>query len=443
MSHEVMFKAELSPFVDSDPMRNGLYITPEGGGRPFRGIVPVYQYETVGWQQEELTWHDSCYLHAGLNPFIWYHVKGEDFINLLNAVSISTFNNFPVGKARHCILCNDKGKIIIDGIVVRRADDEFITMCLPDWNDLNISMGNCFDIKCENKSDDYFFYQLCGPKSLEIVEHASKQDIHDLKFMHTKDVEIAGKKVFLLRTCMAGTIGYEVHGNFEDCIDVYRELKRVGESYGMLEIGRHAYRNTHTEGDIPQAGLHFSFGVANLASEITGSFGSESKFKYWSPIDCGWEKMINFNHDFPGKSALKVEIEGHHNTLVHLIWNIADCVKVMEASLDPEKKVDIMDVCEDFNGIYSSQMVHMDAVMDGERVIGAASGRMFSPKKYEMHSLCCIDQDYAVEGKEVEILWGRPGTYQMRIRAMVTLEKYVTVMRNDSFDVENIPHPQF
>ena len=60
-----------------------------------------------------------------------------------------------------------------------------------------------------------------------------------------------------------------------------------------------------------------------------------------------------------------------------------------------------------------------------------------------MMSLCVIDQDYAVEGKEVEVLWGRPGTTQMRIRATVTLTPYIEECRNDSFDVEQIPHPVF
>ena len=87
--------------------------------------------------------------------------------------------------------------------------------------------------------------------------------------------------------------------------------------------------------------------------------------------------------------------------------------------------------------------IHMDAVMDGGRIIGASSGRMLSAKTREMISLATIDEDYAVEGREVEVLWGRPGTHQMRVRATVANFPYIKEDRNDSFDVERIPRPQF
>jgi rhamnose utilization protein RhaD (predicted bifunctional aldolase and dehydrogenase) len=59
------------------------------------------------------------------------------------------------------------------------------------------------------------------------------------------------------------------------------------------------------------------------------------------------------------------------------------------------------------------------------------------------HALATIDEDYAVEGREVEVLWGRPGTHQMRVRATVANFPYIKEDRNDSFDVERIPRPQF
>jgi len=68
---------------------------------------------------------------------------------------------------------------------------------------------------------------------------------------------------------------------------------------------------------------------------------------------------------------------------------------------------------------------------------------MLSAKTREMLSICTIDQDCAVEGKEVEILWGRPGTRQMRIGAKVMLFPYIREGRNENFDVETIPHPMF
>jgi hypothetical protein len=43
------------------------------------------------------------------------------------------------------------------------------------------------------------------------------------------------------------------------------------------------------------------------------------------------------------------------------------------------------------------------------------------------------------ELKMVEVLWGSPGTRQMRVKAIVSLFPYIKEGRNDSFDVEAIP----
>ena len=68
---------------------------------------------------------------------------------------------------------------------------------------------------------------------------------------------------------------------------------------------------------------------------------------------------------------------------------------------------------------------------------------MLSAKAREMISICTIDEDYAAEGRDVEVLWGNPGTCQMCIRAIVTLMPYIKENRNENFDVETIPHPVF
>ncbi|OFV69220.1 aminomethyltransferase family protein [Acetobacterium wieringae] len=433
-----------SPYMPIDLLKYNVHVSPEGCWRPMsNNKFPVYPFEFTNWVNEELSWYDNCYIHAGLNPFLFYTIKGKDVLRMYSDLSISTFNKFPIGKARHTVLCNDQGKIQIDGIVVRRSEDEFITMCLPDPNLLNQMSGNQYDFTSEDVSSQNFFFQLCGPRSLEIVEMATKEDLHDIKFMFSRDSSIAGKPVFILRTGMAGTLGYEVHGNAEDAVAVYTAIMEAGQPYGITELGRHAYRNAHTEGSIPQIGTHFPSTNPPFPVKITGSLDPNSQLVHRSPIDVGWEKMINFNHDFPGKEALKNELENHHNSMVTLIWDPDDLVAVMKTVFEKGNRCDIMEMVEDYDYVAGNNSIHIDEVYDGDKLIGAASGRMLSPKTNEMISLCTLDQDYAIENKIVEVLWGTPGTRQMRIRAKVSLFPYIKEDRNESFDVENIPHPQF
>ena len=210
---------KVSPYIPNTVPENTLYVAQEGKWAPMEdGSFPLMPFAYDTWEKEELSWYDTSYLHAGLNPFMFFEIKGVDYLRMLNDISVSTFNKFPVGKARHTILCTEQGKVLLDGIVVRRSDDEFISMCLPDGNMLNQMNGNKYQFTCVPASGKRFFYQMCGRRSLEIVEAATRQDLHDIKFMCTKDAKIAGKDVFILRTGMAGTLGYEVHGKIEDAL---------------------------------------------------------------------------------------------------------------------------------------------------------------------------------------------------------------------------------
>lgn len=436
-------KLVMSPYIPNTVPQNTVYVCPEGKWAPLDdGQWPLVPFAYDTWVKEELSWHDTSYLHAGLNPFMFFDIKGTEYLNLLEEVSISTFKKFPVGKARHVILCNEKGKLVLDGIVLRRSEDEFISMCLPDPAMLNHAVGNKYRFTSESSRCKRVFYQMCGPRSLEIVEAAAREDLHDIKFMHARDAKIAGKDVFILRTGMAGTLGYEVHGLLEDAEVIYNKLLEVGEKYGITELGRLGYVNCHAEGSIPQVAEHFATPF-DEKPVFSGSLDRDSELIYRSPIDLGWEKMINFNHEFVGKAALKAEMEGHHNTMVHLIWDKDDVLKVIATAFEAGNSCDIMDLVSDFDYVRNNDGMHIDAVYDGDKMIGASSGRMLSAKTREMLSVCTIDQDYAVEGKTVEVLWGNPGTRQMRIKAKVLLFPYIREGRNENFDVETIPHPVF
>ena len=60
-----------------------------------------------------------------------------------------------------------------------------------------------------------------------------------------------------------------------------------------------------------------------------------------------------------------------------------------------------------------------DKVFGGENQIGISSGRIISYNYNSMISLGFINPKYAKEGTKLEILWGTPGTRQMKVRATV------------------------
>ena len=437
---------KLTPLIPNLIPRNKVFVCPESSWMPDAdGAWQLHPFAFDRWDVEEMSYYDTCSLHCALNPFNVFEVHGADYLKMLEFVTVNTFRTFPVGKARHTIFCDDGGKILTDGIVIRTGEEDFLGFNLVDPNFLNQQMGGMFNIQSRNLREEYFVFQLCGARSLEVVEQSCRKDLHDLKFMWSCDAEVAGAKVRVLRTGMAGTLAYEIHGNVADAQMIYGKLLEVGAEYGIQEIGRLAYVNQHCEGSIFQLAEHFNirFDIPGDKFLLTGSLPADSELQYHSPYDCGWGGLVRFGHEFPGKAALLEESERLHNTAVHLLWNKEDVLAVQAAAMDPERRVDYMDMVGDYDYRNNCMSIHMDAIMDGDQIIGASSGRMLSAKTREMISIATLREDYAEEGREVEVLWGRPGTHQMRVRATVTLLPYIKEGRDDSCDVEQIPHPVF
>ena len=72
--------------------------------------------------------------------------------------------------------------------------------------------------------------------------------------------------------------------------------------------------------------------------------------------------------------------------------------------------------------------------------IGISAGRIISYHYNSMISLGFIDRKYAVEGTELTLLWGTPGTRQMEIRVKVARYPYnQDYISNSKRDVSDIP----
>src|SRR5829696_79621 len=115
--------------------------------RAFTGMAPVPYFpvmgasENTGWIDEQRSWHETCYV--GDWSFVpQIRVKGPDALRLFRDLSVNDFVKFPVGKAKHVIQCNDNGKVISEGILLRHGDDDFeYQVGTPQWTMYNAHRG--------------------------------------------------------------------------------------------------------------------------------------------------------------------------------------------------------------------------------------------------------------------------------------------------------------
>ena len=445
----------LSPFVPYDPMAE-IYVKKEGHQSLPPSANSMQPFEYSGWMKESLSWHETCYIHAGLNPTAYLRVRGKDALAFFESLFVNSFKNFPIGTGKHAIACNDKGQIITHGLMLRHGEEEFTVFSMILLLEYALSKTKLTDITFESRVEKMFVFQLGGPRTLEVIEAAAKEDLHDIKFIHFRGSSIEGRDVDIVRMGMCGTLAYEVHGKTEDAKAVYNALLNAGESFGICKLGRHAYRNVHTEAGFPQLNLNFpnarDEGYLNFlagreiktvgSGKLSGSLGTDINLRFLTPLETGWTKMIKFDHEFPGRKALEEAFANPKRQMVTLVWNVDDILDVKRSQYMPGEPYMPMDDAEDYSYSIGAYDLHADLVLKNGKPVGLSTGRQFTPYYRQMISMGVINTELCEPGTEVTVLWGDPGTRQKEIRAIVSRYPYIHENRNEHVDVKMIPRPK-
>jgi len=190
-------------------------------------------------------------------------------------------------------------------------------------------------------------------------------------------------------------------------------------------------------------------GGMNINRKLVGSVGDDLDQRFVTPYDVGWGFLVNFNHEFTGKEALQKIAENPSRIVTTLEWNAEDVGAVFASMFKPgetacddiSKPSDLPLIENSFNGCTEYRA---DKVLSGDQEIGITTGRIISYPYNSMISLAFIQPEFAVEGTQVSVLWGTPGTPQMKIRATVSKYPYnKDLIRNEDKDVTEIPEFQF
>jgi glycine cleavage system aminomethyltransferase T len=430
------------------------------------GMPGATPYEYTDWRDETKSWKQTCYIHAGLNPTTTYMFKGPDIIKFLSKVCVTNFNNYPVGMLKHGVMCNEKGEIIQDGVLLRSAEDEVVSFWMTPCLNYALDSGKYgkFDVAGSDLTSKKFLLQIGGPTSIDTLEGALGESLRELKFLRSRNGVIAGQNIRVARIGMAGTLSYEVHGDLEDCRPVYEAIWEVGKQYGIRRLGTRCYPMNHAENGYPQYGVHFLYpwyddadlmrymaggdtktssdAVANTV-KLTGSYGTDIKNFIYTPYDFGWDRMIRFDHEFVGREALEKLSANNSNTMVSLEWNADDVADVFASQFrdgEPYEYIEEPNFKTFDNGFVRTAC---DKVLNEKgEPIGRSFGRQNAAYFQRMISICCINKKYAEEGKKVIVVWGEEGKKQKEIRAKVARFPYNNVLRNERIDVSTLPRAE-
>jgi vanillate/3-O-methylgallate O-demethylase len=390
-------------------------------------------------------------------------VEGPDALRLLSNLTVNSFNNFPVDKAKQFVPCSYDGYVIGDGILFHLEEQRLVFVGrapAANWIQFHAQTGG-YNVKTvyDDRSPsrpmgkpvtriDYRF-QIQGPNAEKVIEKLNGGPYPDIKFFSMGYINIAGRKVRALRHGMAGAPGLEVWGPYAEQEEIRAAILEAGKEFGIVQVGARAYAtNTLESGWIPSPLPAVYTGEKMKAYrewlpatgyEATGSIGGSFYSRniedyYMSPYELGYAPHVKFDHDFIGREALEKMAGQPHRKKVTFAWNNDDVVKVWRSTFEPEgQNYKYLDV--PLSNYASSSY---DAVLRGGKVVGLSMFSGYSDNERKQLSLGVVDPDIEI-GSEVTILWGEEGGgtrkttverhRQTEIRAIVSPAPYSQVAR--------------
>lgn len=401
----------------------------------------IHQFEPsefTNWIDESESWKKSAYIgdwSALPNKVV---VKGPDAIRFFEDISVNSFKNFQVGRAKHSIQCSAEGRVVSEGVLMRLGEDEVKFTGGPIfWVEYQFEKGN-YDATLTQRGATDFIIQIQGPKSLEILESASGVSHRDYGFMNVRQTTVAGHPVWSLRQGMSGELGFELHGDAAHALAVHEALLAAGEEFGVRRLGSRTKMVNHVEACFPTPlvdympavgdDMEFAQFMGKRHPELSylaqfPSSGSHVQAGpsdlYRNPTELGWGKNIAFDHEFIGRAALEVVVANPKRTMTTLVWNKEDVHDVYASLFRDETPYEYMEMPR---ALFDSFAI--DSVLIDGTEVGVSTSRCYSYHFRDVISLCSIDLPFAEVGQQVEVLWGAPGRPQKVIRATVAAAPY-------------------
>ncbi len=166
-------------------------------------------------------------------------VKGPDAEAFSNYVITRDATEIDVMKGRYVILCNEKGGILNDPILLRPEEDEFwfsiSDSTLMQWlQGVNVEAG--FDVEIDEI--DVSPMQIQGPLSEDAMIDVVGEEVSEIPYYGLMEAEVNGAPVLVSQTGFSGEKGFEIYvkDSMENAERVWNPVAEAVKDHGGMVI---------------------------------------------------------------------------------------------------------------------------------------------------------------------------------------------------------------
>ena len=266
-----------------------------GWERAFWFGADEYSHDTLSYRDEH--WHEvvaeECRAvrdHVGVmdhGGFTRYEITGSGAADFLDRIICTRLP--ALGRVRLSYLLRPNGTVWSEATIGRLADDHFLWLGPTaarerdlDWLQQHLPEDGSVEVRCG--TDRTSTLMVMGPNSRELLARLTDADLSKgaAPWMSLREVEIAGVMVTALRVSFVGELGWELHVDDADLVQLYTAIQEAGIDLGLRDFGSYALNAMRIE-----KGYH--------------GWGSEFGVEY-TPFDVGLDRFLDLDKpDFIGR----------------------------------------------------------------------------------------------------------------------------------------------
>jgi aminomethyltransferase len=187
------------------------------------------------------------------SPLRKWDMRGPDALALADLAFTNDMASLADGQVRYGALCDEQGKMVMDGTVFRLAQDHCLSITSYDsdreWLE-RLASEHSLEVQITDRTAELPHLQVQGPKSREVLAPITEgADVHTLRYFRfiTEGVRVGGVPVWLSRTGYSGELGFELYCAPEDATKLWNAVLEAGRPHGLRPIGLSAIETLRIE----------------------------------------------------------------------------------------------------------------------------------------------------------------------------------------------------
>jgi dimethylglycine dehydrogenase len=294
-----------SPLYDTLAAKGAAFGARGGWERPvyidIDGVVTDHTltlFRTNGWRPVV-----AAEVHAARNDvalldlpgFAKFEVEGAGAAEFLDCLLCSKLPR--IGRIGLAYALTPTGTVLSEFTVTRLSADTFylVGAASAEWHDLDLlesALRPGDDVTITNRTHELGTLVLTGPRSRDVLGQITRTPLDNASFpwLSSREIETAAGPVRALRVGYIGELGWELHADNDQLVDLHELVSAAGQPHDLRDIGIYAVESMR---------LDKCYRAWKADLEIG-----------FSPLDASLDRFVDFTKPhFVGRDALLAERE--------------------------------------------------------------------------------------------------------------------------------------